>query len=45
MLNGVSGKAELTIRFQSQKPGELAEAGAVAVVSDAAALEQWLLTH
>ena len=25
MLNGVSGKAELTIRFQSQKPGELAE--------------------
>ena len=24
-LEGVSGKAELTIRFQSQQPGELAE--------------------
>ena len=31
--------------FGYAQPGELAEAGAVAVVSDAAALEQWLLTH
>ena len=31
--------------FGYARPGELAEAGAAAVVSDAAELERWLLTH